>query len=364
MTGSVQRGFSVLLVTVATGFIVWKYSAGSDLDRTAFTVVARGSVNPPLFVEGEGTHDSPWSLRIFVRESAPDPKLAPPAVFLGDDLAGIFQSSPPGPVDLAVILKNLQRLGVTKLTTSMVLAWDNPDVLEFFAVEKALTSFDSLVTSAPLSRGVEGSLLPQEFRRASLPMSAVTGDASALPVVNRVPLPGVVLGGEKALAGFSVLESEASSRLLPLMARWDDPQGEHRLLFSSALLAVMQRLDLPLSGMEIRPGEFLRLGPDAPVMPIDSSGYLAIPLRSSSVGFEIAAESLIGADENLFPKDVVPPVVLRDDRTTAGVATRAFSRAIVPAVAVMSSEEGLAPSRQYKRLPQDWEVAILAVVMG
>lgn len=357
MSGPVQRGFCVLLVSAAAGFSVWKFGAGSGVDRGAFGLVAGGFANPPLFVEGQGTHAVPWTLRTFAREAQADRKQAPLVVSLGDDVAGFFQSSPPGPIDFAVVLKNFRRLGATKVTSAVVLAWENPDAVEYVALERSLKEFDSLVMTAPLSRGAVATPLPQEFRRASLPFESVRGDGSALPVVNRIPLPGVVLGGEKALAGFSVLESEKPSRFIPLMARWED-----RIVFSSVLLAVMQRLDTPLEDLEILPGEYLKFGPGGPVVPIDRFGRLALPLRSLPAYAEIPAEGVIDGKEGLFPAEVAAPVILRDDRTAAEPATQAFSRSLSAAVAILSSSEGLAPSRAYPRLPAEWETGILGVV--
>lgn len=364
MSGSVQRGFCVLLVSAAAGFGVWKYGAGSSLDRAAFGVVAGGFVNPPLFVERKGTHAEPWTLRTFSNEAKPGRKDAPLVVSLGDDVGGFFQSSPMSPVDFAVVLKNFHRLGAKKVATAAVFSWEKPDAVEYVALERSLAAFDSLVTTAPLSYGpVSDMPLPQEFRRASLPVDAVSGKGFLrLPVVNRIPLSGVILGGEKAMAGFSILESEQRSRFLHLIARWKS-LGDDRLLFSTALLAVMQRLELPLSGMEIRPGEYLKLGPDGPIVPMDDYGRLSIPLRSLPGYAEIPAEEVIDGGEELFPKDALLPVVLRDDRTAAEPATQAFSKTLSAAIANLSSREGLAPSRVYPRLPQEWETGILGGVV-
>ncbi|RYD23119.1 MAG: hypothetical protein EOP88_05485 [Verrucomicrobiaceae bacterium] len=357
MSGPVQRGFCVLLVSAAAGFSVWKYGAGSSVDRSAFAVVAGGFANPPLFVEGQGSHAVPWTLRTFSGEAKADRRQAPVVVSLDDDVSGFFQSSPPGPIDFAVVLKNFNRLGAKKVTSAVVLAWENPDAVEYVALERSMAAFDSLVTTAPLSRGAVATPLPQEFRRASVEFGSLRGDGSALPVVNRIPLPGVVLGGEKALAGFSVLESEKPSKYLSLMARWED-----RLVFSSALLAVAQRLDLPLSALEIHPGEYLRFGPGGPVVPIDGFGRLSVPLRSLPAFADIRAEEVIDGKEGLFPAEAAPPVILRDARTVAESGPRAFSSSLSAAVAVMSSSEGLAPSLAYPRLRVKWETGILGAV--
>lgn len=357
MTGSLQRRFWVLLASAAAAFGVWKFVPGTDLDRTAFTTVAAGFVNPPLFVEGQGTHAIPWKLRSFSSETKPDKRQAPVIVSLGDDLEGFFQASPPAPIDLAVVLKNFQRLGAKKAATAAVMAWETADAVELTAFESSLDGFDSLVMAAPLSRGAIASAMPPAFRRASIPLSAIPGDSSGLPVVNRVPVQGVVLKGKNATAGFSVLDSETASGFPPLLARWED-----RVVFSFPLLTVLQRLDLPPEGMEIRLGEYLKLGANGPIVPIDEYGRLALPLKPISAYTEIPAQALIDGGDDLFPKQAPDPVILRDDRTAADPGTRAFSRMLSATVAAIASDGGIAPSRSYPRLARDWEFGILGGV--
>ena len=351
-----HRRLAVLLITAAAGLGVWKFAPGTPLDRTAFTAVARGFANPPLFVAGEGTHAESWKLRVFAAVAKPDPKQAPVIVSLGDDPDGFFQSSPPAPIDLAVIFSNFHRLGATKAASAAVLAWESPDALGLAALEKSLARFDSLVTAAPLSRGAVASPIPPAFRRASLPLDAIQGDITALPVVNRSPIPDLILGGESAAAGFTVLESEPITARVPLMARWDD-----RIVFSFPLLAVLQRLEIAPAEMEIRPGMFLKLGPDGPVVPLDRYGRLATPLKRVSPYAEISAEALIDGGDELFPKEAPDPVILRDDQSAAEPATRTFSRSLSAVIAALASEEGMASVRAYPRLSAGWEIGILGL---
>ena len=358
MTGTFHRRLWVLLVSAAAAFGVWKTAPGTDLDRTAFAAVASGFANPPLFVSGQGTHAAPWTLRVFSSESKTDGRQAPVIVSLGDDLEGFFQSSPPAPVDLAVVFTNFQRLGAKKAATAAVLAWETPDPIGLAALEKSLDRFESLVMAAPLSRGAVASPMPPAFRRASIPLAAIHGESSVLPVVNRVPLPGVILGGETTVAGFSVLESESPARFFPLMARWED-----RVVFAFPLLTVLQRLNLPPDGVEVRLGEYLKLGPAGPIVPIDEFGRLAVPLKPISAYAEISAEALIDGGGDLFPKQAPDPVILRDDRSAAEPATRAFSRNLSAIIAAIASDEGLDHAREYPRLARDWEIGILSLVV-
>jgi hypothetical protein len=242
--------------------------------------------------------------------------------------------------------------------TAAVLAWENPDPIGLAALEKSLGRFESLVMAAPLSRGTVASPLPPAFRRASIPLASIHGDASSLPVVNRIPVPGVILGGETTLAGFSVLESEASEGPPPLLARWDD-----RVVFGFPLLTVIQRLRLSLAEVEVWPGDCLRLGPDGPVVRIDRFGRLTATLKPISGSTEISAEALIDGGDELFPKQAHDPVILRDDRSAVEPATRAFSQNLAALVASIASDNDLAETRVYPRLAREWEIGILAALI-
>lgn len=358
MKGTIQRRLCVLLASAAAAWGVWKSVPGSALDRAAFETVAGGFVNGPLFVSGEGTHARPWEQRSFSVEAKPDKRQAPVIVSLGDDVQGIFQSSPPSPTDVAIIFKNFQRLGAKKAATAAVLAWETPDPVGLAALDLVLGRFDSLVMAAPLSRGPVSASMPQSFRQASLPLEAVTGDVGNLPMVNRVPLPGIILGGKNTMAGFTILESEAPTEAIPLLARWED-----RVVLAFPLLTVLQRLDLPPEKLEIRLGQYLRIGPGGPLVPIDNFGALRLPDRKLAAYAEIPAEDLINGGDDLFPKQAPDPVVLRDDRGSAEPATRAFSRNLSMAIAALATEDGLTGTKAFPRLPAGWEHGLMGAMV-
>jgi len=288
----------------------------------------------------------------------PDQRQAPVIVSLDDDLERYFQTSPPSPIDLAVIFSNFHRLGAKKAATAAVLAWEAPDPIGLVALERALGAFDSLVMAAPLSRAVVSSPLPASFRRASLPLTAVAGDYSILPVVNRIPLPGVILGGENSLAGFSVLESEPATSAPPLLARWAD-----RVVFSFPLLTVLQRSNLPLDELEIHLGEYIKLSPTGPIVPIDESGRLNMPVKALAPYKEISAEALIDGGDGLFPKNAPDPVILRDDQSNTEPATQAFSKNLSAMVAAMASNEAYSQTNEYSRLAVEWEIGLLGITL-
>jgi len=347
----------VRLGALATAAACWWVIPGSAIDRAAFATVARAFANPPLFIAGHGTLDAPWRLRTFAARVLTEPKQAPLVVSLGDDPHGFFQSSPPSPIDLAVILTNFQRLGAKRATTAAVLAWSAPDPMGLAALDKVIGRFDSLVMAAPLSRGAVPEPMPPAFRRASIPVASMHGDPAALPVVNRIPLPGVILGGDNTRAGFQVLDSEPESKFTPLLARWED-----RVVFAMPVLAVIQQRGLTTDGVVVRLGEYLKLGPDGPTVPIDRYGRLATPLKALRAHAQIPAEAIIDSGDELWPKDAPQPVVLRDDRSAAEPATRAFSKQLPAVIAAIASDTGLAPARAYQRLPPALEFAALFVL--
>jgi hypothetical protein len=324
-------------------------------DRAAFLAVVRGFINPPLFVSGHGSYESPWQLRWFGLNFKAEKRHAPSVISLGDDPDGVFQTSPHSPIDLAVLFKNLQRLGVKKVASATVMAWDKPDPIGLVALEMSLARFESLVVTTPLARGAIAETMPPSFRRASIPLSEIEGKGSVLPMVNRIPIPGVVLGGETGLAGFSVLESEPPTAFRPLLARWED-----RVVFSFPLLAALQRLNLPPSGVQVRLGQYLKLSPAGPIVPIDDYGCLAMKLKPIPALTEVSADQLIDRSEALFPADAPAPVILRDDRSAADPAVHGFSSLLASTVAVLTSDEGVTEARAYPRLAQNKEIGILA----
>jgi hypothetical protein len=210
--------------------------------------------------------------------------------------------------------------------------------------------------AAPLTRGAVAEPMPQAFRNASLPISHVRGDVTALPVVNRIPLTGVILGRENTRAGFQSIDFESASRFPPLLARWED-----RIVFAFPLLVAMQRFDMPLEGMEIRPGEFLRLWVQGPVVPLDRFGRMASAPGNMSPYAEIPAELLIDGGDELFPKQAPQPVILRDDRSAAEPATRRFSAELPATIAAIASDTSLVPARTFARFTFCQEIVLLSV---
>lgn len=353
MAGLLHSRFRILLAAAVAATAAALLLPGTAIDRLVFTAAVRSVANPPFFVSGGGKPDNPWQLRV-VSARKPSDTEEPVVVALEDDPDGFFQSFPQAPIDLAVILKNFQRLGGNKAAVAVVLAWDEPDPIGLAALDKVLGGFESLVMCAPLGRGAVPEPLPAPFRSASLAVADIDG-ALALPVVNRIPLTGVILG-ESAAAGFQTLESEPATDAIPLLARWDD-----RVVLAFPLLAAMQRLDVPVDQLEVRLGKYIRLGKEGPVLPIDARGYFPSSSIRHLEAAAVPARDVIDRGEPLVSTG--DPVLLRDDRGIADDHTRRFSASLVPAIATLATREGLSEITRYPRLGTGAEWTWLAVVV-
>lgn len=359
MKAAIYRQLGVFLISAMAGLAVWHYEPGTTLDRGIFQVIARLLEDSPVLVVGKGTHAEPWQVQAYETSVKADAKQAPMVVSLGDDPERFFQSSPPAPIDLAVIFTNFQRLGVKHAASAAVLAWEAPDPIGYAALDKALGRFESVTLAAPLSRGPVSTPIPAAFRRASLPITQVQGNTASLPVVNRIPIPEIMLGGENVKAGFSVLESELGSSRLPLIARWED-----RVVMSFPLLIFLQRVNRAVDTLEIRLGETLQIGPGGPIFPINEYGQLVQTVMATDAMAVIAAPALIEGTGDLFPAGSLAPVILRDDRSSIEPRNQAFSKSLAGAVTILASNRASEASRIFPRLSQQWELGILAFVVS
>jgi len=349
------RFLSLLLVSAAAAWYAWLHLPSTPADRLLVKTVAAGTANPPFIIAGEGTRSAPWSLRVLAPYRKADPAHEPIVISLADDPQGIFQSSPPSPVDLAVVLKNLRRLGAADAAIAAILAWEQPDMIAIAALDQELSGFRSVVTAAALSRGATGSALPPSFRRGSISAAQIRGTVADLPAANRLSLPGVILGGDNALSGFTLLENDPDGA--PMLARWDD-----RIVLAFPLVAVLAERGLSFEAVEVELGNFIKLGSAGPFIPIDKYGRIStVPGKLSNTKV-FRAEALIDATEPL-PILAGKAVLLRDDQSNAEAATRAFSKKIAPLVADISSGAGMSEEQILRRLPPEWEQIIWGTVV-
>lgn len=352
----------ILLSSAVAAVVLLATVPGSFADKGFFALTAHSFANPPFFITGAGTHENAYTLRT-LRSSPekPDGGDIPIEIAITDDPDNVFQASPPSPVDLAVILKNLRRLGKNTVAIGMPLAWPDPDIISLAALDQQLDSIPNLVTSTPLSRNPVPSPLPQAFRRASIPVSEVKGDTSLLPKVNRTSIPDVILGNKTSLAGFTTLESEQTTEFPHLIAVWDD-----RLLFSFHLLSVLFHFEKNPSDVRIHLGEFLSLGDTGPYLPIDEYGRLPLPNSSlpSSPKPSIRAERLIDAPVGFLEGESSKPVLIRNALSTADSASTRYSEAVVPTVSLLSDPSATSQAQTFPRVPWHAELLFLASLLS
>ena len=269
----------------------------------------------PSAFTGDGSQEQPWR-----RWKAKPPPPAEPVRLLSivADPEGWFSSSPPAPVDCAQIFKRLYDAGHRHIACGYLMAWDEPDPLAIVAVHKQLDRFDSAVLGLPLSRGAAAEPVPAPFLRLSLEASKVEGDTTALPAVNKVAAPHAELGGARTLAGFTLLENESkpADGRLPLLARWGD-----RILFSLPLAGEIAALGLDPSDVHVALGREIRLGPDGPVVAIDSFGRGALIAQAKVL--DTPAWKLISEQHPVPP--AASPLLIRDAMPDLPDLDRAWS---------------------------------------
>jgi len=353
-----SRRLKSFFICEAVALLIWLVIPGTAIERMFFSLTAKTFSRSEHLISGNGTETKPFVLNT-MRASPPAITTKLPAyIAIGDDPEKVFQTSPPSPVDFAVILKNLRRMGRDSVAIGMPLSWADPDVISLAALDQQLDAFPSAITSAPLSRNAVSTPIPPAFRRASVPLFSIKGDASLLPVVNRIPIPDVVLGNKSSLAGFTTLESEETTDLPHLLARWDD-----RAVLSFHLLATLQHFHVPPHAITIRPGEWISLSADGPFIPIDRFGRLTVrPPDLSATG--IPAENLIDAPDDFLAGSPRDPILIRNGLTASDPAAVRFSETLVPTFAMLTGPEGTSQTRLFPRPPWYAELLLIASVLS
>lgn len=352
-----MKNVIILLLLALIAFLGWYFLPGTSIDRAAFFLTSRSIANPPFFITGEGTHEAPHTLRTLRSFAAGVPEDLPVVISLGDDPEGFFQASPPSPVDFAIILRNLRRLGQDRVALATPLSWPEADAISLTALDQQLDAMSSAITSSPLSRSPLPTPIPPAFRRASIALSEVDGNTSLLPIVNRLSIPDVVLGKQTPLAGFTILESEPATTQLHLLARWDD-----RVVLSLHLLTALSHLQVSPEDIFVRLGEFIALGEDGPHILIDPYGRLATATPALLEKRTVPAPELIDAPDDFFPESTFAPVIVRNDLSSADAPTAAFSKLLVGTFSVLADPQSSSTSRTFPRLPRPVEFLLLGAL--
>ena len=234
-------------------------------------IFARLFPDQPI-LSGSGTYDNPFQLSGL--QAARENEL-PFLVNTDDDTKKEFDSHPLSPSDLAVLLQSLKENGVTQVMLGSTHAWSQPDPFALDALKTQCSGMNPSITSSVVGRGAVATTMPSAFVRASIPASSVVGNIRNWPQVNRVSIENTFLGDEGTWAGFSLIESEEnSSDKAFLVARWDD-----RIIFSSALLALIVHEQCRPDELRIEAGKFLRFPKEGKIIPIDDYGRTTLSPR-------------------------------------------------------------------------------------
>ncbi len=346
-----HRRVKVMMMAALAAAVCYAVMPSSSVDRMAFEWTLRGSINPPYILTGTGTNLQPWQITLMKHEAEVLPAMMPRMISLRDSCAGTFQDSPPSAIDYAVILSNARRIGVKHMGFSSMLAWPAVDPIALAALEEEMAAFDRIVLAAPLARGLQPDALPPSMRRGSLAKNQVRGDLKNLPRVNRVAVPDGILGGENALAGFSILEGE-DVRKKPLIAVWDD-----RVVLSFALLFVLENAAIPIDSIEIELGKSIKLGKSGWHIPIDDYGQLAIAFQAADSQHDLAAEQLIDAPDSSSIDWNAP--LFRDLQSTQERVSLQFAQEIGALVAVIADRSSTAEVRTFFPVSNAWQIGIL-----
>ena len=267
---------------------------------------------------GNGSPEKPW------RRWKAKPAVVPEPVRLlsiDDDPEHYFSSSPPSPVDCALIFASLREAGHTTVGCGYLMAWEEAEPLALLSLRKQLDRLDAAVLGLPLARGAAAEPLPAAFLRLSIDADEVDGDSSSLPQVNRVAVANAELGGERTLAGFTLLENErdAGEGRRHVLARWGD-----RIIFALPLATEIAALKIDPAEIRILAGKEIRLGIGGPVIPIDEFGRTPITPEANAI--DTPAWKLVSEDNPVPPMQ--DPLLIRDHRAELPDADRAWSESL------------------------------------
>lgn len=355
----IPRRYASIVCSSIVGCAACWLIPGSSFERYAFLFTTIPFADSQSVIDGDGSIEYPYAHK--TSKQVDFKKINQPLdITITDDPNQIFQSSPPSPVDFAIILKNLTRLKQDSIAIGIPLTWANPEAIPLAALEQQLETIPHLITSAPLSRGSVPSPVPPAFRRASLELSQIHGNTALVPVVNRIPIPGVLLGNEKSLAGFTSLESELDQNHLPLIAIWDN-----RVVLSFHLLAALNHLQVSPESIEIHLGRHIYLGKNSYYIPIDNYGRLSLfPEAFKSVKTQpLPAEELLDTPEQTFPKESFKPIVIRNTHSAQDLPSIDFSNNLIRTLTLLSNPSNGFSIRYYANLTKDVALLFMAALL-
>lgn len=304
-------------------------------------------------ISGEGSAESPWMRR---KPSPVQESLPPRILMIDDDSEGWFSASPLAPIDHALILARLADAGHRNLGVGHLMAWDEPDSLAMEALRKQLDRFDSAVLALPLARGAAPDPVAAPFVRWSVAENRIAGNAATLPKVNRLAVSGAEVGGDRTLAGFSVLENERDpgDGRQPLLAQWGNT-----IIFAFPLAVEIAALGLQPEDVQIHVGQDIRLGASGPVIPIDEFGRG--PVTAGVEAIEAPAMRLFSEDNPLPPTRQT--LLTRDAHPGMSPAESSWSEGLAGSVQAIRTAPTFSLPEELKRMDPLRELALMLVIV-
>ena len=271
---------------------------------------------------------------------------------IDDDPEGIFNQGIYHPVDLAVTINNLKRLGSKHLFLGTHLHWPNAESQDNNTINSALSELDSCIISTPLKRTASKSPLPDYLAKSSIPLSNINGNTQLLPEANRASLAPTFHIPPNTIVGFSQLESEAPSHKIPLLARWGD-----QVILSSLLLERLHHIDLTPNDIKVTLGQQIDLIGASNYIPIDEFGYFSPQKSAHQPEAHIVSTQITQLKES----PVFTPNALITASGVEADSLRAIDRPLQK-LAQLTSTPHTTNQRNLHRIPFWMEIAFLAII--
>ncbi len=227
-----------------------------------------------------------------------------------DDPERYFSNVPAEPIDYAVVLQNVSQSKPKAVMIGANLTWEKTNEYAVTALDAAAAKIPQMIFSAVVHRSPQGEEMPSSMMKSSLPLVQLRGDASTLPVVNRLAFANAYCGTGEAWCGFSLLEGiKPQGEGFPLMARW----GE-RVIFSSTFLFFLAEMNQALADLEIEIGKSIRCSVDGTMILIDEFGQMKITGKRGKTNTTIMAHEFIDKNKSLdqFGSAKVESVMMMD----------------------------------------------------
>ncbi|MFN7343064.1 MAG: hypothetical protein ACK5TA_06995, partial [bacterium] len=135
---------SILCASIVGGLACW-LTPGTAVERYAFLFTTIPFTGTQSTIDGNGSPEKPYAHK--TSKQLDFKKISQPIdITITDDPNQIFQSSPPSPVDYAIILKNLTRLHQDSIAIGTPLTWTETEAIPLATLDQQLDTIPNLIT--------------------------------------------------------------------------------------------------------------------------------------------------------------------------------------------------------------------------